>query len=86
MSEPQRTRAYPVVADLDGEGTKETVVALPDGSVQVYTAFGDRAWAVNVGGPVMGSPLIADLNGDGWQDILLATQNGQIVALIAEPD
>lgn len=76
-----RQRVYLAVADLDGEGTLETVAALPTGQIMVYTAFGDRAWARSVGGGVQGSPLIADLNGDGWQDLLVATAAGQLVAL-----
>src|SRR3569833_1703586 len=41
VSSPARTRAYLAVGDLDGDGTRETVVALPDGGGGGGAAGGD---------------------------------------------
>lgn len=82
-----RTRAYLAVADLDKDGTLETVAVSPQGEVHVFTSDGQLAWRKSAGGyestSVVGAPLIADLNGDGWQDILLATEAGNLVAMDA---
>jgi hypothetical protein len=74
-------QVYPAVADLDGEGTLETVVALPDGTVTALTAFGERAWTHSLYGGTRAAPLIADLDNNGWQDIVLVSKEGEMTSL-----
>jgi hypothetical protein len=71
----------PVVTDLDGDGSREVVVAgrnLESGSpgrggmVYAYRHNGSLFWQKPVRAPVNSTPSIADLTGDGHPDIVVA--------------
>lgn len=71
---------YPAAADLDGDGTMETVLALPDGTVTAITAYGETAWTRSLNGGTRAAPLIADLDNDGYQDIVLVSSSGEMTS------
>jgi len=71
----------PVVADLDGDGLRDLILATEQ-----------RLWAVNEVGvaldnfpvtlddPIASSPVVGDVNGDGLLEAVVATRNGVVVA------
>ncbi|WP_331252954.1 FG-GAP repeat domain-containing protein, partial [Rahnella perminowiae] len=77
-----RMKPYLALADLDVDGTLETLVPTPDGRLQVFLSSGQRAWTDN-GAPSVSAPLVADFDNDGYQDILLAAQDGTLRGLSA---
>lgn len=76
-----RSRTYLALADLDGDGTLETIAARPDGRISTFLWNGDPAWSYGLYGGIVGAPLVADLNGDGYQEVLAATQQGSVAAI-----
>ncbi|MEV4621093.1 FG-GAP-like repeat-containing protein [Asanoa sp. NPDC049573] len=80
MSTPAGGSMYPVIADLDGDGSNELVVATGDG-VDVFrrTASGlSAAEHVSFADDVNDLKL-NDLDGDGRTDIVAVTDNGVLV-------
>ncbi len=75
--------ATPAVADLDGVGPPELVVAAEDDSVYVFKADGGRfpGWPrlaeVLTGQARTSSPIVADLDQNGQLDILFAANDGR---------
>jgi subtilisin family serine protease len=67
----------PVLADLDGDGSKELVVASEDGILRVFRADGtlQRQWAYGPAGFGVVNPLVADLDLDGHPDIVVKYQS-----------
>lgn len=66
----------PVLADIDGNGQLEIVVALADGSVRAYRASGSLMWQYDYaqGQPLHASePVVGDVSGDGQVDIVFGT-------------
>jgi hypothetical protein len=66
----------PALADLDGDGKSEIVVAMFDGVLRVYRENGNLLWTYNYaqGQKLFGSePVIGDVTGDGRLDILFGT-------------
>ncbi len=84
-------QASPVVADLDGDGRLELIIAamavknrrLLDAELIVLDLrSGKRLWGVPLGQKMIeADPAIADLDGDGVLDILIATQSGELHAI-----
>lgn len=67
--------ASPGVADLDGDGRPEVIVAR-ERVVAVYGADGTMRWRANAGsGRVWASPVVADLDNDGRLDVAVASGN-----------
>jgi len=78
--------ASPVVADLDGDGRPEVVVAAVHataGEVVILDAeSGAVVSRVPLGRhPISADPAVADLDGDGVSDILVATHEGVLHAV-----
>lgn len=74
--------AAPVLADLDGDGKKDIVIASADGSIYAYDFDGHAksGWPVKImmGGTVqkiISSPAVYDLNGDGIPDVIFGTNH-----------
>lgn len=76
----------PAVADLNGDGRAEVVVATiepaePAGVVGVLTvvsADGHALWREVLRAPIESSPVVADVDGDSYLEILVADQAGEL--------
>jgi len=68
----------PAVADLDGDGANEIVVANSQNRIlalrfpQAAPLWEAEGWAIPAGGGHAPSPLIADVDGDGRKEVLVA--------------
>jgi hypothetical protein len=82
----------PVIADLDGDGTVEIIIATLDKKIsydnKIYCLDinGNKLWDFKVGSEVAGSLSIADLNGDGWLEILFGAYDSLLYVLNTEGD
>ncbi len=72
-----------LVADLEGDGCPELVVATEGGPIVAWAADGTRRFEVPVRGRVR-SCFVADLDGDDTREIVVGTDAGQI--LVSSPD
>ncbi|MGE0879773.1 MAG: FG-GAP repeat domain-containing protein [Acidimicrobiia bacterium] len=77
--------ASPTVADIDGDGTKDIVIAGLDGQLRVYDADGRLHWqrAVIVPGSatptaVEASVTVGDLDGDGAPELVVGAVSGEV--------
>lgn len=70
----------PVVFDLDGDGNKEIITAVGDGTIHVFRADGTElpGWpqsvVVNGGGEhpfFLSSPTVADINADNQEEVII---------------
>ena len=69
------------VGDLFGDGRKEVVAGMPDGSVWVFDgATGNvlPGWPKYLGGPIHSNPTVADLFDDGHQEVIATSEKGVI--------
>jgi M6 family metalloprotease-like protein len=83
-------RASPRVADLDGDGVSEVVVAAQSGNVYAWRADGEPVIApVGPAGPgffaraeggVSRTPAVADLDGNGDLEVVVASDAGRLYA------
>jgi hypothetical protein len=70
-------RSSPTIADVDGDGENEVVVASVDGKVRRLSPDGKllSTWTVDVGTPggtaIESSPTVADLDGDGKREVIV---------------
>ncbi len=65
--------ASPAVADLDGDGTAEIVVARDDKLV-VWHADGTVVWTFATEGRMWASPVVADFRGDAQLEVAVASR------------
>jgi M6 family metalloprotease-like protein len=81
--------ASPRVADLDGDGSSEVVVAAASGNVYAWHASGDpvigapaapRGFFARAEGGVSRTPAVADLDGDGSAEVIVASDAGFLYA------
>jgi len=72
--------APPVIADLDGDGSADIVVASQGGLVYGLRSDGSPlpGFPLATGGPVLSSPLLQDLDADGTLELVAFTGNGAI--------
>jgi outer membrane protein assembly factor BamB len=76
----------PVVADVDGDGLADVVVAATDGAVfrRQGSRTGGRFAAMRAGDDAIAAPpVLTDLNGDGRLDVVLVNREGQVTTLDA---
>ena len=73
-------KATPVLADFDGDGLMETVVATSHGEVFLLSPDGvvQSGWPVDVGDTLSASPAVADLDLDGTPEIVTVGNNAKI--------
>ncbi len=79
-------RAAPRVADLDGDGEGEVVVATAGGNVYAWHADGSPvvplcgAWGhfAQVPGGISRTPAVADIDGDGDREVIVAADCGSL--------
>ncbi len=70
------------LADLDGDGASEVIVASRDDSVHVFTGAGAdfAGWPRGTGGDVTATPAVGDLSGDGDLEIVVGSADGNLWA------
>jgi hypothetical protein len=69
-------RQEPALADLDGDGKLEIVVAFADGTIRAYRQNATQLWSYNFaqGKKLFASePAIGDVTGDGLPEVLFGT-------------
>jgi outer membrane protein assembly factor BamB len=68
----------PVVADLLGDATPETLVVDVAGLVHAYRPDGSLAWSRALDGYVWGRPVVADADGDGRPEVAVGLGDGRL--------
>jgi len=66
------SRSYPVLGDLDGDGTMECVIGSTNGLVYAFRANGSNVpgWPQATKPAVVNSPAIGDIDGDGLPEVV----------------
>lgn len=79
-----KTQRAPAVADMDGDGAPEIVIANDQRQILIFRADGTQmpGWPKTLGGYVT-KVAVDDINGDGQKEIV-ATADGRIIALSAQ--
>ncbi len=85
--------ASPVVADLDGDGRDEVILALSDGTLRIlkwessglreqrhHLDFGPSLLSTKIGETLIREPVVSDLRGRGRMAIVVASREGKIYA------
>lgn len=76
VSNTTRMIEAPVIADLNGDGKPEIIIATQDGYVRAYNAEKQKLWEYNYfqGRQVHASEVVVgDVDGDGWNEIIFGT-------------
>jgi len=70
----------PCVADLDGDGRREIVVATVTGAAYLIGSDGEiwPGWPVSLAGPCYAPPAAGDLDGDGRAEIVVGSTTGTL--------
>ena len=79
LSTSSTRHVVPTIADLDGDGSQEVIVAGPDEQIRVYrkdaSAFPGFPVALNPGDAFRWAVNVTDLDGDGTQEIIAVVKN-----------
>ncbi len=76
-----QTYAGATVGDLFGDGRKEVMVGLPDGSVRALDGTSGSVlpgWPQYTGGPIHSNVTVADLFHDGRHEIISTSESGKV--------
>ena len=76
----------PALADMDGDGIVELIVAAPSDSIYVLNADGSpvAGWPVHIGDEgahVGASPVVGDIDGDTYPELILQNSAGRVLGL-----
>ena len=77
----QRISAAPTLADVDGDGTNEAIVATEGGRVLALNAQGELLWAWSAPEAIEAPVFAGDLRGDGRTTLVVASHDGWVRAL-----
>ncbi len=69
-------KTIPALADLDGDGTLETVIAGRDSLLWAFDFRGNPLWKVALIGRCDYGPAVGDLNGDGKKEAVINSRRG----------
>lgn len=69
----------PVIADVDGDGVDDVLVATADTLYAISVAKDYIVWSVGISGDSYSSPSVGDVDGDGVPEVVLATSGGLYV-------
>jgi hypothetical protein len=75
----------PVIADLDGDGFSEIVVATTGGNVYALRYDATFYWSTAIASTSAGrinSPTVADINGDGVKEVIVGTINASFTGSV----
>jgi len=78
---PGDLRGSPSVADLDGDGTLETVVSAGNLGLVVLDTNGSMKWTFSLPSTVVTTPLLADIDSDGRTELVAGTDGGGVYAI-----
>ncbi len=68
-------------ADVDGDGAREIMVGLEDGTVVCLRGTGEQMWSARTSCREVLCPAVADLDADGMPDILVSGEDTPLVCL-----
>ncbi len=73
---PGQTQPTPAIADLDGDGSFDVVIADAAGRVHAIRANGQQLWVTQAFDQqvLWNSPVLADVNGDNRVDVLIGAE------------
>lgn len=71
----------PAIADLDGDGSPDVVIASLAGPVFALDAFGREIWKVDLIERITIAPTAADVTGDPLPEVLVLTHSGRLYCL-----
>ena len=77
----------PAIADLDGDGSPETIAGNSTYTLSAFAASGaaPAGWPKLTGGWTVGTPAVGDWDGDGALDIATARRDGVLLVWSAAP-
>jgi len=72
--------ASPIIADIDGDGQEELLVASWDGNIHVLGTGGveKRDAGMETSGPLFSTPSVGDIDGDGRVEVAVGSWDGWI--------
>jgi outer membrane protein assembly factor BamB/chitodextrinase len=86
FSSPAGLRGSPSLADLDGDGSLETVVSADGLGLAVLGADGSLRWTYSFPSTIVTTPLLADIDSDGQTELLAGTEGGALFAISSGRD
>ena len=70
----------PAIANLDGTGASEVIVASPDGKLYVFDSEGTKLWEADTFSSFICSPAVGDISGDENLEIVAGVVNHGVYA------